>query len=193
MPLVRLTAGLVAMLRMLLLSLCTDHTRFLADEKKYWFWEVVVMCVGATVAHTLLRTSHCMWLCRRIRKMLLAFTVVLLSTMPHVQLVTALGVTISAMVMHNAVKPYESPKTDQLESFALLVQTVTLLLGQVRLLVATYTIHAALSPLFMALPLAVLPNRRHAIVAAYCTVCHHCFHQRAVLPVRCFPLVGSLA
>ena len=180
------------MLRMLLLSLCIDHTR-LADEKKYWFWEVVVMCVGATVAHTLLRTSHCMWLCRRLRKMLLAFTVVLLSTMPHVQLVTALGVTISAMVMHNAVKPYESPKTDQLESFALLVQTVTLLLGQVRLLVATYTIHAALSPLFMALPLAVLPNRRHAVVAAYCTVCRHCFHQRAVLPVRCFPLVGSLA
>lgn len=70
--------------------------------------------------------------CRRARKFALAACVVLLSSVPDVQLVTALGIVVAAMVLHAATQPYAHDDTDRLEGRALLTQTSTLLIAQVR-------------------------------------------------------------
>ena len=60
-----------------------------ADERKYWYWEVVVMYVcycDPSIPHVASPLPSLVG-SRRMRKMALAFTVVLLSSVPHIQLV----------------------------------------------------------------------------------------------------------
>ena len=80
-----------------------------------------------------LNSRPCDVLCRRrFRKLVLAAVVVLLATVPEIQLMTALGVTVVFWVVHNAAVPYAHDVTDRLESLALFTQSLTLFLGLVR-------------------------------------------------------------
>mgnify|MGYP006902749797 CR=1 FL=1 len=68
----------------------------------------------------------------RMRKAIVAATVVFLAGHPQTQIVTVLAVLVVALVAHVIVAPYEDHKMDRFETLALLIQASTMVLAQVR-------------------------------------------------------------
>lgn len=77
-------------------------------------------------------TASCVWCTLRLRKAVIAATVVLLAGEPQSQVTTVLLLTMLSLVWHVLAAPYVARVTDTLETLSLLIQTGTLVLAQVR-------------------------------------------------------------